>query len=99
MNEQEHLLGLDGDLTGKIQGETEEELEPLEGQLLPPKAAGKAVARFRQDPEQPAAPALSLIPPPQQQPGMYSTSYKISNSLLLNYYLYNLCFLNTSTTC
>lgn len=68
MNEQEHLLGLDGDLTGKIQGETEEELEPLEGQLLPPKAAGKAVARFRQDPEQPAAPALSLIPPPQQQP-------------------------------
>ena len=70
MNEQEHLLGLDGDLTGKIQGETEEELEPLEGQLLPPKAAGKAVARFRQDPEQPAAPALSLIPPPQQQPGI-----------------------------
>ena len=81
MNEQEHLLGLDdGDLTGKIQGqieEKEEELEPLEGQLLPPKAAGKAVARFRQDPEQPAAPALSLVPPPQQQPGILAINSPI----------------------
>ena len=80
VNEQEHLLGLDGDLTGKIQGqieEKEEELEPLEGQLLPPKAAGKAVARFRQDPEQPAAPALSLVPPPQQQPGILAITSPI----------------------
>ena len=62
--QQEQALGLNDSVEEELRTQKDEKL-----QLLPPKAAGKAVAKFRQDPEQPAALALSLVPPPQQTTG------------------------------
>ena len=62
--QQEQALGLKDSVEEELRTQKDEKL-----QLLPPKAAGKAVAKFRQDPEQPAALALSLVPPPQQTAG------------------------------